>query len=154
MLGQNFICTYKGCQRSYCSSFNLKRHLESSHLGVKKYSCPKCDRVLSSRRNLIDHQNIHSGEKPYLCEVSSCGQRFRQLTQYYLHKHLHTELSKNKPVTNSVGNISAAGLMIQLSENALKEAYKIPDYPYSIKDAELPKIEASRQHFKTLAFKS
>jgi Zinc finger, C2H2 type len=95
MSKRRLSCEYEGCMRSYCSSFNLKRHVESSHLGLRKFKCPMCSRLLSSKQNLIDHQNIHSGAKPYKCDFLGCGIEIRQLSQFYLHKQLHAEISSH-----------------------------------------------------------
>lgn len=95
-------CEYAGCPKSYCSSFNLKRHIEIVHLGIKKFKCTVCGRFMSSKQNLIDHQHIHTGAKPYVCEVEGCGHPFRQLSQYYLHRQLHNEVSSQISRTNYV----------------------------------------------------
>lgn len=86
-------CDYAGCPKSYCSSFNLKRHIEIVHLGIKKFRCNLCGKFMSSKQNLIDHEHIHTGAKPYVCEVQGCGHPFRQLSQYYLHRQLHNEVA-------------------------------------------------------------
>lgn len=95
-------CEYAGCPKSYCSSFNLKRHIEIVHLGIKKFKCTVCGRFMSSKQNLIDHEHIHTGAKPYVCEVEGCGHPFRQLSQYYLHRQLHNEVSSHISSTNYV----------------------------------------------------
>ena len=98
MTTKRLKCEYAGCSKSYCSSFNLKRHLEIVHLGVKNFSCNICGRFLSSTQNLIDHHNIHTGAKPYKCEANGCGMCFRQLSQYYIHQSIHIRSSS---LTNS-----------------------------------------------------
>ena len=134
-------CDYEGCTRSYCSTFNLKRHIESSHFGLRKFKCQLCGRQLSSKQNLIDHQNIHSGAKPYKCEIQSCNMEFRQLSQYYLHKQLHAEVSSHINHYNT-SELNLQYLMQKLStENSF--IYSIPTLPYSLQEAELPKISFS-----------
>ena len=137
-------CDYEGCGRSYCSYFNLKRHLESSHMGIRKFKCPICARFLSSKQNYVDHQNIHTGAKPYLCEFPGCSLRFRQLSQYYLHKQLHSEVSlySSKPDHIDQGILAVLGK--KLSEEPLR-LYNIPLLPYSVENAQLPLIVKSQE---------
>jgi hypothetical protein len=88
-----FACTYEGCKKSYCSAFNLKRHVEASHLGIRKFNCEVCGKSLSSKQNYIDHQFTHTGEKPYVCEFPDCGACFRQMSQYFIHLQMHEKAS-------------------------------------------------------------
>lgn len=112
MSRKEIACEYEGCTKCFCSSFNLNRHIESTHLGIRKYKCPVCSKELSSKQNFIDHQNIHTGARPYKCEVVGCGQDFRQLTQLFFHRQLHAEVKnqlnqltqKNKMERNTTGN--------------------------------------------------
>lgn len=132
-------CEYDGCGRTYCSYFNLKRHIESSHMGLRKFKCPICGRFLSSKQNYVDHQNIHTGAKPYLCEFQGCNMRFRQLSQYYIHSQLHNEESEHPYNLDS----SIKSTLCLLSEKLSLEAqnlYTIPLLPYSIESIQLPKI--------------
>lgn len=98
-----FECTYAGCVKSYCSSFNLKRHVESTHMGIKKFMCDVCGKQLSSKQNYVDHKNLHTGDKPYVCEYPGCDYQFRQLSQYFIHKQMHdrvnslTQISSRPP---------------------------------------------------------
>ena len=131
-------CEYDGCSRSYCSSFNLKRHVESTHFGLRKFMCPICSRLLSSKQNLIDHQNIHTGSKPYICDIAGCSQHFRQLSQFYLHKQLHSEVSSQLCKNYNILERSVHLLIDQLSQEHTIKKYDIPTVPYS--PVELPKI--------------
>lgn len=97
-------CEYEGCDKSYCSTFNLKRHIEIIHLGLRRFKCTICGRMLSSKQNLLDHQNIHTGARPYVCEVPDCRHPFRQLSQYYLHRQLHNQVGSQMNTTNLVSS--------------------------------------------------
>ncbi|OMJ84375.1 hypothetical protein SteCoe_14527 [Stentor coeruleus] len=132
-------CDYDDCSRSYCSYFNLKRHIESSHLGVKKFKCQICSRHLSSKQNYIDHQNIHTGAKPYLCEYPGCTLRFRQLSQYYLHKQLHNEAYFQVKATSSSEDSILSLLTKKIGEVSF-EYYNISLLPYSLETIQLPEI--------------
>ncbi|OMJ67064.1 hypothetical protein SteCoe_35870 [Stentor coeruleus] len=137
-------CDYDGCGRSYCSYFNLKRHIESSHLGLRKFKCDTCGRYLSSKQNYVDHQNIHTGAKPYICDFSGCSLRFRQLSQYYLHKQLHGEIS----IHAEVAGYSEDSILLMLGKKLSEESqrnYNIPLIPYSLDTIHLPEIINSQE---------
>jgi hypothetical protein len=133
-------CQFEGCDRSYCSLFNLKRHIESAHHGMRKFKCPICARFLSSKRNLIDHQNIHTGAKPYKCEIKSCGLRFRQLSQFYLHKQLHEEIFNHIMRSDINLDIDVKMLTRRLGEATNDEDYSRTEQTYTISDVILPEI--------------
>ena len=132
-------CDYEGCHRTYCSYFNLKRHIESSHMGVRKFQCATCQKFLSSKQNFVDHQNIHTGLKPYVCQQAGCDQKFRQLSQYYLHMQLHLESEHQISSTTSLSPNFLSILTAKL-ENEPRVIYTIPLIPYTTACIELPKI--------------
>lgn len=139
-------CDYYGCGRTYCSYFNLKRHIESSHMGVRKFRCETCGRFLSSKQNYVDHQNIHSGAKPYICEFPGCSMRFRQLSQFYLHSQLHNEVSLHSDLRQAVSSQFLSLLSLRLSQEPSR-FYTIPLLPYSIDSIHLPEIVQSEKTF-------
>ena len=139
-------CHYDGCGRTSCSYFNLKRHIDSSHMGVRKFCCQTCGRFLSSKQNYVDHQNIHSGAKPYVCEFPGCSMRFRQLSQFYLHSQLHNEINSHLDLTQSLFSPVLSLLTTRLSEDSTK-FYTIPLLPYSIDNIHLPEIVKSEKTF-------
>lgn len=138
-------CQYEGCPKSYCSSFNLKRHIELTHLGLKKFKCNFCSRLLSSKQNLIDHLNIHTGSKPYVCEVSSCRQAFRQLSQYYIHRQLHNEVEQ-EPYTNYISDNVLQFLALRLNLESERK-FEISDNSGQVVN-QLPKIEKVQEWIK------
>ncbi|OMJ71047.1 hypothetical protein SteCoe_30847 [Stentor coeruleus] len=121
MATKKLKCDYEGCSKIYGSSINLNRHIETAHFGMRKFKCSICQKILSSKQNLIDHQNIHTGAKPYVCEISDCNQHFRQLSQYYLHKQLHAEVSNQLRKDNCVAELSLQLLVKKLSQEYNKK---------------------------------
>lgn len=140
MLKTRVNCEYPGCEKSYCSLFNLKRHIESSHMGVKKFKCPICMRYLSSKQNYIDHQNIHTSAKPYICEHPGCTLRFRQLSQYYIHQKLHSNSFSDSSENIKFSINSILGLLTSELTKVPSSNYTISLLPYSVDSVHLPRI--------------
>ena len=82
-----YCCMYPGCLGEYSTKFNLKRHVESFHMNVKKYQCSFCSSGFSSKQSVKEHLRIHSGVMPYKC--TACDKMFRQASQLSLHKRVH-----------------------------------------------------------------
>jgi len=82
-----YCCMAPDCDKTYNSKFNLKRHVEISHFGIKRFQCDVCSGFYSSFQNLKEHKNLHTGLKPFRCPT--CGEKFRQASQLSLHKRGH-----------------------------------------------------------------
>lgn len=89
-----FECFYEGCGKNYSNAFNLKRHVESFHRGIKKFTCSICNKGLSSKQNLREHSFIHLGIKPYVCKHVGCKEAYRQASQLLMHQIIHDEVDK------------------------------------------------------------
>lgn len=73
--------------RTYASKHNRRRHMVYEHPDFNQFECEVCRRVLSSGQNYRQHQHIHTGARPYICEF--CGTGFRQASQLTIHKRKH-----------------------------------------------------------------
>lgn len=133
-------CELDECEKEYCSFFNLKRHIQSFHRGIKKFRCQICGKLLSSKQNFIDHQNIHTSAKPYFCDFPGCYLRFRQLSQFYMHIRVHgfTNTHAIKPL--DYDDIMLRILARKLSKDP-KKYITLPLGPYTSDDINLPAIK-------------
>jgi uncharacterized Zn-finger protein len=87
MKDRGFCCKFPGCQRVYASKYNRRRHMVYEHPDFNQFECEVCHKVLSSRQNYRQHQHIHTGARPFMCEI--CGTGFRQGSQLTIHKRKH-----------------------------------------------------------------
>ncbi|XP_038211596.1 zinc finger protein 260-like isoform X2 [Zerene cesonia] len=76
------------CDKLLSSRRSTTRHVKSVHHGLvetrKDKVCQICGKTFSSKKNLYEHQLIHSGDRPLSCNV--CGVTFRQKACLYTHK--------------------------------------------------------------------
>jgi len=62
-----YCCNFQECGMEYASKYNLKRHVNVSHLKNKQATCTICLKQFKNKQNLKEHHFIHSHLKPYSC---------------------------------------------------------------------------------------
>merc|ERR1719153_76005 len=82
---QKSICTECGIQLS--TPTDVKRHIKEVHSRAVTYPCSHCGKEFTKKANMKVHERIHTGEKPYMCNV--CGQTFGGASNLYHHKKKH-----------------------------------------------------------------
>lgn len=84
-----YCCSAPNCGKVYNTRFNLKRHIDITHLKKKKFKCQVCQGSFASQQSLREHENLHSGARPFICAY--CQSSFRQASQLSLHKRTHAQ---------------------------------------------------------------
>lgn len=84
-------CDFEGCNVSFNIKYRLIEH-QRIHTGEKPYICDydNCEAKFNRSCHLIEHKRIHTGEKPYVCDYENCDKKFTQLGQLNRHKRTHT----------------------------------------------------------------
>ncbi|XP_030394730.1 zinc finger protein 570-like [Gopherus evgoodei] len=75
-----------GCGKSFCLRSNLITH-QKLHMGEKPYKCTECGKSFLQNSKLSQHQGIHMGEKP--CKSLECRKGFTLSSTLIRHQKIH-----------------------------------------------------------------
>ena len=121
--------------------------VESQNQTTSESQCHICLKQLSSKQNLKQHLNIHTGEKPYACSFPGCGNSYRHASQLSNHRLQHQQYNP-KPKHQFDDFKTFIQLVILAIEGGNNRKFQPPDGPYSRKDAELPPVKAPQLGIK------
>ncbi|KAJ8984122.1 hypothetical protein NQ317_017332, partial [Molorchus minor] len=94
----NFQCKWEKCYQMYDSQSSLVKHIEKSHVELKRgdeftcywENCPRSTKPFNARYKLLIHMRVHSGEKPNKCPFKGCNKAFSRLENLKIHQRSHT----------------------------------------------------------------
>ncbi|XP_073454944.1 uncharacterized protein [Aquarana catesbeiana] len=75
------------CGKVLSDRRTLKKHLQI-HTGQRTYQCSECDKSFSYKSHFNSHIRMHIGERPFPC--NQCGRRFIKHQHLVLHQVVHT----------------------------------------------------------------
>ncbi|KAK7166039.1 hypothetical protein R3I93_005968 [Phoxinus phoxinus] len=73
----------KYCGKGFPGLSNVVAH-QRVHTGERPFRCDTCGKLFTEAGNLKKHQRVHTGEKPFIC--SRCGKRFAWICNLKTHQ--------------------------------------------------------------------
>jgi hypothetical protein len=99
-----FKCNRDGCNLKFMQEKNLQKHQKSHCILIKRYLCPfpGCGKGFTALYNQKIHYRIHTGERPYKCDV--CGNNYYDRANFKYHiKTAHKICDKNEIICSHGG---------------------------------------------------
>lgn len=74
------------CGRGFNQLHNLKEH-QNRHTGERPYKCEQCGKTFGRKTNLTAHTRVHTGEKPFKCNIEGCDRAYMFEIDLKRHKY-------------------------------------------------------------------
>ncbi|CAL9730091.1 transcription factor IIIA [Monosporozyma unispora] len=88
---KRYFCDYDGCNKGFTRPSLLTQHQQTSHQGIRPFTCDQCNKTFTRKshleRHLISHMN--DKDKPFHCPVCNKGCTTSQ--QLKRHEITHTK---------------------------------------------------------------
>lgn len=76
------------CLERFSSRAQLTYHTRSVHTGERPFRCEVCDKGYITKSDLNRHAHIHAGDRSFKCD--DCGKSFTAKSTLAVHKNIHT----------------------------------------------------------------
>lgn len=86
------------CDKAFYKVAYLNVHIRTVHQKEKRHRCTDCGKLFSNTSNLISHQRIHTGAKPFACDA--CGARFNQSSALARHSKQNCRMNVTEETPN------------------------------------------------------
>ena len=88
---KRFKFEFQNCNKSYIDKHGLTRH-QILHTGLKPYTCDICGKSCNTKGDLKSHSDVHSDVKEYKCDI--CGRCFSHRASCAMHVRRYTKEHK------------------------------------------------------------
>ena len=114
-----YECHYKGCGKSFQTSWNLKRHINEVHLQLRPFKCDVCGDRFKRQFHLDRHKAAKHAEHLKIVKCPYCHETFKNFKELEVHvgqfhrvtdhqcprckKYLSTKWSLNRHIDRCLG---------------------------------------------------